>query len=93
MTRIKDINIGIVGVGLMGSSIVASLLVAGHKVKAIAPIAGEQDMAAVRIKDQLLLCEKAALLTEPVAFYLSSLTISEDYNTLHDSSLVVECII
>ena len=93
MTRIKDINIGIVGVGLMGSSIVASLLVAGHKVKAIAPIAGEQDMAAVRIKDQLLLCEKAALLTEPVAFYLSSLTISEDYNTLHDCSLVVECII
>ena len=93
MTRIKDTNIGIVGVGLMGSSIVASLLVAGHKVKAIAPIAGEQDMAAVRIKDQLLLCEEAGLLTEPVAFYLSSLTISEDYNTLHDCGLVVECII
>ncbi|HRO46535.1 3-hydroxyacyl-CoA dehydrogenase family protein [Agriterribacter sp.] len=93
MTRIKDTNIGIVGVGLMGSSIVASLLVAGHTVKAIAPLAGELDLAAVRIKEQLLLCEKGAFLTAPVDFYLSSLTISEDYNVLHDCSLVVECII
>ena len=93
MTDIKDTNIGIVGVGLMGSSIVASLLAAGHTVKAIAPLAGEQDLAAVRIKEQLLLCEKGSLLTEPVEFYLSSLMISEDYNALHDCSLVVECII
>ena len=77
----------------MGSSIVASLLAAGHTVKAIAPLTGEQDLAAMRIKEQLRLCEKGSLLTEPVAFYLSSLTISEDYNALHDCSLVVECII
>ncbi len=93
MTSIKDTNIGIVGVGLMGSSIVASLLAAGHKVKAIAPLSGEQELAAVRVKEQLLLCEKGALLTKPVSFYLSSLTISEDYNTLQDCRLVVECII
>lgn len=93
MTRIKDTHIGIVGLGLMGSSIVASLLAAGHTVKAIAPLAGEQELAAARIKEQLLLCEKGALLTKPLPFYLSSLTISEDYNTLHDCSLVVECII
>ena len=77
----------------MGSSIVASLLAAGHTVKAIAPLAGEQDLAAERIKEQLLLCEKGALLTEPVASYLNSLTISDDYNSLNGCSLVVECII
>ncbi|HRP57738.1 3-hydroxyacyl-CoA dehydrogenase family protein [Agriterribacter sp.] len=93
MTGIKDTSIGIVGVGLMGSSIVASLLAAGHRIKAVAPLAGELDLAAVRIKEQLLLCEKGALLAKPAHFYLSSLTISEDYNVLHDCSLVVECII
>lgn len=93
MKHTKEVTIGIVGLGLMGSSIVASLLAAGHTVKAIAPLTGEQDLAAMRIKEQLRLCEKGSLLTEPVAFYLSSLTISEDYNALHDCSLVVECII
>lgn len=93
MTHTKEVTIGIVGLGLMGSSIVASLLAAGHTVKAIAPLTGEQDLAAMRIIEQLRLCEKGSLLTEPVAFYLSSLTISEDYNALHDCSLVVECII
>ncbi|HRN56509.1 MAG TPA: 3-hydroxyacyl-CoA dehydrogenase NAD-binding domain-containing protein, partial [Agriterribacter sp.] len=93
MACIKNTHIGIVGVGLMGSSIVASLLAARHRVKAIAPLAGELDMALLRVKEQLLLCEKGGLLTEPLPFYLSALTISEDYNILHDCSLVVECII
>ncbi len=34
-----DITVGVVGLGLMGSSFIASLLIAGHDVKAIAPLA------------------------------------------------------
>ncbi|CAL1520754.1 3-hydroxyacyl-CoA dehydrogenase family protein [Chitinophaga sp. MM2321] len=93
MTDIKNIHIGIVGLGLMGSSIVASLLIAGHTVKAIAPLMGEEAIAAGRIRDQLLVCEQGGLLIKPVEAYLSSLTISNNYEELHDCSLVVECII
>lgn len=93
MTHIKEVTIGIVGLGLMGSSIVASLLAAGHKVKAIAPLPGESSLGAERIREQLLLCEKGEILTAPVKSYLSALTISDNYNELNDCGLIVECII
>ncbi|MEO5997694.1 MAG: 3-hydroxyacyl-CoA dehydrogenase family protein, partial [Chitinophagaceae bacterium] len=85
--------IGIVGLGLMGSSIIASLLAVGHQVKAIAALPDEKEIAAIRIKDQLLHCEKCNLLIEPVEYYLSTLIISDDYRELNNCSLVIECII
>ena len=36
--RTAEMEIGVVGLGLMGSSIIVALLIAGHPVKAIAPI-------------------------------------------------------
>ncbi len=88
----KDIQIGIVGLGLMGSGIVTSLLAAGHKVKAIAPLPGEKKVALSRIADQLIQCEKCGLLTDPMDSYLSSLTISDEYLELNGCGLVVECV-
>ncbi len=88
-----DINVGVVGLGLMGSSIVVSLLLAGHKVIAIAPIPEDRITAPPHIKDQLLLCSKTGLLKKPVDEYLSRLFISEDYNDLAGCSLVMECVI
>lgn len=35
--QLAAIEVGVVGLGLMGSSIVVALFLAGHKVKAIAP--------------------------------------------------------
>jgi len=78
---------------LMGSSIIASLLVAGHKVKAIAPLPHDAVEGLDRIREQLVQCGPCGLLTKPVASYLDSLTISEDYGELGDCRLVVECII
>ena len=37
--ELTEIEVGVVGLGLMGTSIIVSLLMAGHPVKAIAPIA------------------------------------------------------
>ena len=89
----SEINIGVIGLGLMGSSIVAALLVAGHPVKAIAPLPIDMELAPQRIADQLNQCEKAHLLIRSPADYLTQLTISADYDQLHDCRLVLECVI
>lgn len=91
--KVEDITIGIVGLGLMGSSIIASLLVAGHKIKAIAPIPVDMEKVRERIIEQLILCEKCGLLKKSFYSYLEKLTISDNYDELRDCCLVVECII
>ena len=89
----NKISVGVVGLGLMGSSIVTSLLLSGHPVIAIAPVEGEKEAASARIKKQLVLCEKEGLLSKPLKNYLVSLVISDDYNELNDCRLVLECVI
>ena len=89
----NQISVGVVGLGLMGSSIVAALLRAGHRVNAIAPLPVDMDLAPQRIADQLNQCEKADLLARPMADYLEQLTISDDYNQLRGCRLVLECVV
>jgi 3-hydroxybutyryl-CoA dehydrogenase len=89
----RDITVGVVGLGLMGSSFIASLLIAGHDVKAIAPLAEDMEAAPGRIGNLLMLCDRAGLLCRPVESYLLQLVISEDYMHLRTCSLVVECVI
>lgn len=84
--------VGVVGLGLMGSSIVAALLVAGHPVRAIAPIATEAPEAPERIAGQLRQCREAGLIG-PIQPYLAALTVSEDYSALAGCGLVIECVI
>ncbi|WP_353719949.1 3-hydroxyacyl-CoA dehydrogenase NAD-binding domain-containing protein [Dyadobacter sp. 676] len=84
--------VGVVGLGLMGSSIVAALLAAGHPVKAIAPIAPEAGEAPERIAAQLRQCVGAGLIGS-VQPCLDALTVSEDYSVLSDCVLVIECVI
>ncbi len=88
-----NVTIGVVGLGLMGSSIVVSLLLAGHKVIGIAPISNEKEMALLNIRNQLTLCEKDGLLSKSCSDYLLFLIISEDYKKLIDCSLVLECVL
>ncbi|MBN8857900.1 MAG: 3-hydroxyacyl-CoA dehydrogenase family protein [Sphingobacteriales bacterium] len=89
----QDTGIGIVGLGLMGSSIIASLLALGYPVKAIAPIHGEKEIGYKRILEQLLLCEKFNILSAPVDEYMALLTVSAEYDELKECGLVVECIV
>jgi 3-hydroxybutyryl-CoA dehydrogenase len=91
--KTNNINVGVVGLGLMGTSFIATLLMAGHKVIAIAPLPEDMEVAPERINHHLLLCKKSGLLNKPIATYLSQLIISEDYTLLHSCDLVVECVI
>ncbi len=88
----SSVEIGVVGIGLMGSSIIVSLLSAGHVVKAIAPIP-EDLVGADKIKELLLNCSKAGLVDKPTTYYLKNLEISMDYNTIENCDLVIECVI
>ncbi len=91
--NVRPTAIGIVGLGLMGSSIVASLLALKHPVRAVAPLRGEKEAGYERILEQLLLCEKFEMLSAPLETYLALLTVSEEYDDLKDCELVVECIV
>lgn len=89
----SEINIGVVGLGLMGCSIITSLLVSGHYVKAIAPIAADMEEGPLRIRGQLVMSANAGVLDEPVDDYLMRLIISEEYEELASCHLVLECVI
>lgn len=89
----SNLTIGVVGLGLMGTSITVSLLLAGHKIKAVAPIKDDFLGAPKRLRDQLDHCSKLDLLDLAVEKYIDALTITEDYNELIDCAVVLECVI
>ena len=79
--------------GLMGTSIVTSFLLAGHPVKAIAPISSDLTKAPQLIRHHLLHCQTSGLLVQPLESYLSRLIITEDYQLLEECSLTLECVV
>ena len=93
LSNVEDVHVGVVGLGLMGSSIVAALLIAGHPVVAIAPTNTDAREAISRIGHQLDLCSQAGLIVNLPTSYLEHLTISEDYDLLEACSVVIECVI
>lgn len=89
----SKITIGVVGLGLMGTSIVTTFLLAGHPVKAIAPLPEDMTRAHDHLQQQIEHCQASSLLSHPIKHYFSQLTITEDYAQLNDCSLVLECVI
>jgi 3-hydroxybutyryl-CoA dehydrogenase len=92
-SEIDTIEVGVVGLGLMGTSIVVALLVAGHRVKGVAPLPEDMDRALQRIMSHLRHCEETGLLSNATEDYLNKLTLSEDYNILKNCKLVQECVV
>lgn len=93
MTNTQEIHVGIVGLGLMGCSIVTCLLLAGHPVVAIAPIPDDLLHAEKRIREHLDKSFANGLIVNEPDFYLQHLHISEDYTDLAMCRLVIECTI
>ena len=89
--EVKKIQIGVVGLGLMGCSITTCLLMAGHPVKAIAGIPDDLKFAKDRINDHLRRSRKEGLIKNPPSHYFKSLQISGDYGLLKNCQLVIEC--
>ena len=88
---VQQIPVGVVGLGLMGCSITACLLIAGHPVKAVAPVAIDMENAGSRIKNHLIKSHQEGMIKDIAETYLANLTISEDYGILKPCKLVIEC--
>lgn len=90
---IKSMPIGVVGLGLMGSSIVVALLAAGHRVVALAPVAGEKERASNHLADLLRHADTSGMLPRGIAACVGRLQLVEDYRQLADCRVVMECVI
>ena len=90
---IKSMPVGVVGLGLMGSSIVVALLASGHRVVALAPISGEKEQASDHIADLLRHAAAAGILPQGVASCVGRLQLAEEYHRLVDCRVVMECVI
>jgi len=87
-------TVGIVGLGLMGGSIAAALLISDQKVVALAPIASDIDKAAPeRIRHYLEECIREGLTTKTLDQLLANITYTSDYAVLERCWLVMECVI
>jgi len=86
-----EITIGVVGLGLMGCSITTCLLMANHKVVAVAPLPSDLLHAEKRISGHLTKSKEEGLIEFSVDHYRKSLTITENYEQLAACTLVIEC--
>ena len=86
-----DQSIGVVGLGLMGCSITTCLLMAGHPVIAVAATAPDLLTAPDRIHEHLIQSFNQGISTEQPDVHLKRLTITEDFNLLKKTVLVIEC--
>ncbi len=87
----NNMEIGVVGLGLMGCSITTCLLMAGHKVVAVAPVAADLVHAEQRVRRHLSACRKEKLIQHTPPFYFKNLQITRDFKRLKSCKLVIEC--
>src|SRR5690606_33901710 len=85
--------IGVVGLGLMGNSIITSLVLSGCRIIALAPLKSDREHAPDYLRHQLQHAQSLNLLDHPVHYYLDQITITEDYSALEPCVLVMECVI
>jgi 3-hydroxybutyryl-CoA dehydrogenase len=83
----------VIGLGLMGTSIVACLLAAGHRVVAVTRDASKHKGANRHALDLLRQMQKQGMLKADPARLVKNFSISEDVSTLRDCGVVVESII
>ena len=83
---------GVVGMGLMGSSITACLLAAGHTVAAVDANPAKLKKAPRRVLSMLEGLTKERLLRSNPRRLLTRLTVSEEYSVLRETEIVIECV-
>jgi 3-hydroxybutyryl-CoA dehydrogenase len=93
MINPKQMSVGVVGLGFMGCSITTCLLMAGHPVVGIAPTPVDLKTAEEHIREHLAQSLEKGICREEPTYYLKNLIITEDYNLLKDTQLVIETVI
>jgi 3-hydroxyacyl-CoA dehydrogenase len=87
-----NIPVGVVGLGLMGTSVATCLLAAGHPVAAVEIEAKKRRTARRRILHHLQELKREGLLRTDPGKVVARLQVSENYGGLESSQLVVECV-
>jgi 3-hydroxyacyl-CoA dehydrogenase len=85
-------RIGVVGLGLMGKSVAACLLSAGHAVVGLDSDPARRRQAKGRVLALLKEMRAEGLLAEPAAKAVARLTVSDDYSACADCQVVIEAI-
>ncbi len=93
MNRPREIPAAVVGLGLMGTSIIACLLSAGHSVAGLTRDLSKHRNSRRRIRRLLDELHREGLLKEAPQGVIERLTLTEDFGKLSDRALVIESII
>jgi 3-hydroxybutyryl-CoA dehydrogenase len=86
------IRIGVVGLGLMGSSIATCILAAGHTVTSLARHIEKSEEARRRIFNFLKQLKEEKILEEDPQTVIERFSVTDDYSMLSDCELVIESI-
>ncbi|SHM74368.1 3-hydroxybutyryl-CoA dehydrogenase [Cyclobacterium lianum] len=87
-----NFQVGIVGLGLMGSSIAACMLIAGHPVVGVELLPEALQSGAERVKNHLKLAAEKGLIKMEAKDYLKHFTTAGDLKSLKDCQLVIESV-
>ena len=87
----ENLTVSVVGLGLMGCSITACLLMAGHPVVALAPIYNDMITGKPRILEHLQKSFEKKITFKSPEDLLSNLILTEDFRLLKKCKLVIEC--
>jgi 3-hydroxybutyryl-CoA dehydrogenase len=90
----ENLTVGVVGLGLMGSSISAALLMHDQRVIALSPIESPINKAAPeRIAGYLKELYGQGFIKNDPHNYLKRITYSTEYESLEDCDIVLECVL
>jgi len=89
----RKIPIGVVGLGLMGSSIATCILAAGHKVTSLTRHIEKAGEARNRILNFLEQLKEEGILKEDPGTVIQRIVITDDYSLFADHEVVIESII
>ncbi len=89
----SQVTIGIIGLGLMGSSIVTCMLLAGHRVVAIAPMPLDIEIGNSRIRVDLEKAFEEGLIEMNAESFLERVTITPDFDLLKPCKIIIESVI
>ena len=88
----ENFHVGIIGLGMMGSSIAVCMLIAGHPVTGVELVKGALEGAQLRLKNHFKLAKEKGLINGSPEDYLKKLTLSTELSSLKDCQLVIESI-
>lgn len=92
MDRPEQIDVGVVGLGLMGRSIVACLLAAGHRVTGITNDLEARREILDRVREYLDQAQAEGIAKQPTSMLLERIRVSAAYSDLSSCGIVFESV-